>query len=144
MQTSETRALQHLTIQGFTIYTCAAAVCTRLVAPSLLDDPEHTWAVVCDRDSQQWLSMLPEGDPLAATLGDAALRSAAGHQHAVCHTLGGLIVAPLDPGDEVLRRARVRIEGAITLGKQPPTEKLEAFSDELIEREAARRAKRRP
>lgn len=139
---AQTKAMQHLIVQGFTLYPCAAAVTTRLVAPSLLDDPQHAWAVLFDASAQRWLAMLPKDDPLASTFGEAALRSTV-TPHAVCQTMGERLVVPLDPGDQVLRTARVRIEGAVTLAKAPPTERLEAFPDELIEREAARRAKRR-
>jgi hypothetical protein len=54
-----------------------------------------------------------------------------------CHVAGEKLILPLDPA--VVRDARVRIEAAVTLGKAPPAEKLEAFPDELIQREARRR-----
>lgn len=142
MQSPEIRATQHLLVQGFTIYSCAAAVCTRLTAPRLLDDPSHAWAVLCDSRSLEWTSMLPEGDPLKADLGEAAVRSADPMTpHVLCHTQGGRVLVPLMATD--VRDARMRIEAAVALGKAPAAERLEAFPDELIEREAARRSKLR-
>lgn len=132
------RALQHLLVQGFTLYTTAAAVGVRLLDSGILDNPEHAWAIQFDRRSLEHTSRLPESDPLRATFADAAVRSAAPDaQHVVCHTQGALLMVPLKVAD--VRTARMRIEAAIALGKAPPAERLEAFPDELIEREAARR-----
>jgi hypothetical protein len=139
MQSQETRATQRLLVQGFTLYSCAAAVSTRLVARSLLDDPNHAWAVLCDSRSLGWTATLPDDDPLKAPLGEAAVHSADPlTPHVLCHTQGGLLLVPLGPDT---LNARMRIEGAVALGKAPPVERLEAFPDELIEREAKRRAK---
>jgi hypothetical protein len=140
MQSPETRATQRLLVQGFILYPCAAAVSTRLVARSLLDDPNHAWAVLCDSRSLDWTAMLADDDPLKAQLAEAAVRSTSGAPHALCHTQGGLLLVPLGPDT---LNARMRIETAVALGKAPPAERLEAFPDELIEREAKRRAKRK-
>jgi hypothetical protein len=141
MQSPETRATQRLLVQGFTLYPCAAAVSTRLVARSVLDDPGHAWAVLCDSRSLDWTAMLPEDDPLKAQLAEAAVRSAdPAAPHVLCHTQGGLLLVPLGPDT---LNARMRIEAAVALGKVPPAERLEAFPDELIELEAKRRAKKR-
>lgn len=141
MQAPETRAMQRLLVQGFTLYPCAAAVSTRLVERGLLDDPAHAWAVVCDSRSLSWTAMLPDDDPLKVQLAEAAMRSADPQTpHALCHTQGGLLLVPLGPDT---LNARMRIEAAVALGKAPATERLEAFPDELIEREAMRRARRR-
>jgi hypothetical protein len=140
MQSPETRATQHLIIQGFELYSCAAAVATRFVARHLLDAPAHPWAVVCGIDALQWVAMLPEDDPLKAELGEAAVRSSNPKTpHVLCHTQGERLLVPLVVTD--VRDARMRIEAAVMLGKAPPAERLEAFPDELIEREAKRRAK---
>src|SRR3972149_1264090 len=45
-QSKETRALQHLLLQGFTLYTSEAADALRARGPSSLDDPAHAYAVV--------------------------------------------------------------------------------------------------
>jgi hypothetical protein len=135
---SHTRALQHLIVQGFTLYTAAAAVCTRLVDRALLDEPRHVWAVYFGSNSLDWTARLANDDPLQEAFGAAAVRSARGAPHVVCHTLGGVLVVPLDV--TACRDARMRIEGAIAQGKAPPPERLEAFSDDMIEREAQRRA----
>jgi hypothetical protein len=140
MQSTETRATQHLLVQGFTLYTCAAAVATRLVAPRLLDGPEHTWAVLFDASSLGWCAQLPKDDRLIEHFAEAAVRSSNPKTpHVLCHTLGDFLVLPLDVTD--VRHARMLIESAVALGKAPPAERLEAFPDELIEREAKRRAK---
>lgn len=139
MQSPETRAIQHLLVQGFTPYSCAAAVCTRLVAPRVLDNPDHSWAVACNPGSLEWTAMLSDDDPLKAELGEAAVRSANPKTpHVLCHTAGTRLLVPLTVDD--VRDARMRIEAAVALGKAPPAERLEAFPDELIEREAKRRA----
>lgn len=135
MQSPETRATQHLLVQGFTLYPCAAAVCTRLVAPSVLDEPNHAWAVLFDADSMRWVAMLPEGDRLRDVFLEAAARGGV-----ICHAQGGLLGLPLVVTD--VRDARMRIEAAVALGKAPPAERLEAFSDEALARESERRARR--
>lgn len=137
-QSHETRAIQHLLIQGFTLYTCTAAVCTRLVSRAVLDDPAHSWVVICGPNSLQWTAMLQEDDPLRSHLAEAAVRSADPKTpHVVCHTAGSTLLVPLTVAD--VHDARLRIEAAVILGKSPPAEKLEAFPDELIEREAKKR-----
>jgi hypothetical protein len=142
MQSTETRATQHLLVQGFTLYTCAAAVATRLVAPRLLDGPEHTWAVLFDSSSIEWTAMLPEDDPLRAELAESAVRSADPKTpHALCHASGARLMVPLLPAD--VRDVRMRIESAVALSLSPPPERLEAYPDQLIEAEARRRAKKK-
>lgn len=136
----QTRALQHLLVQGFTLYTAAAAVATRLMDRAILDDPDHAWAVTFERVSLIHTAKLDESDPLAAPFADAAVRGANKTPHVICHTQGGTLLVPLLVGD--VRSARMRIEAAIALGKAPTAERLEAFPDELIEREAKRRRKR--
>jgi hypothetical protein len=84
--------------------------------------------------------MLAEDDPLKAALSDAAVRgSDPKTPHVLCCVHGGVLVVPLIVED--VRDARMRIEAAVTLQLAPPAERLEAFPDELIEREASRRAK---
>lgn len=134
------RALQHLLVQGFTLYPAPAAVCTRLVLRPVLDDPGHAWAVYFTRDALVWTGHLLDDDPLAAIFGAAAVRSSASAPHVVCHTQGSMLLVPLEVAD--VRRIRMRIEAAIALGKTPTADRLEAFPDELIEREAKRRRKR--
>src|SRR5688572_21893596 len=106
-QPKETRARQHLLLQGFTLYTMEAADALRAVGSKTLEDPSHAWAVE-----------LPDN-------------------YVQCHVSGEKIILPLDPA--VILDARLRIEAAVMLGKTPPAEKLEAFPDELIQREAKRR-----
>ena len=132
-----TRAQQHLLLQGFTLYPCAAAVALMLLEPGVLEDQGHNWAIICDGSSMGWASKLTGDGKFATALRDCALLSAGGTLHAVCHTLGAVLVVPLDPVDA--KDARMRIEAAVTLGKQPPAERLEAFGDEMIAREANRR-----
>lgn len=143
MQPPETRARQHLLLQGFTVYPCHAAVCVALIARSVLDNPSHPWAIELDADAQRWTSMLLDDDnsPLAQNMRQGALLAGAGSPHVLTHTLGGLLLTPLVVAD--VREARMRIEAAVTLGKAPPAERLKAFPDELIEREAKRRQKQR-
>jgi hypothetical protein len=142
MQSPETRAMQHLLVQGFTVYPFAAAVCTRLVARQLLDDPSHTWAVVCGPGALEWVALMPDGDPLKTEFGATAVSSSdVKTPHVLCHTAGQRILVPLAVTD--VRDARLRIETAVSLGKVPTADRLETFPDELIEREAKRRAKMR-
>lgn len=132
------RALQHLLVQGFTLYTAPAAVCTRLVDRALLDDPAHAWAVYFTPGAIRWTGALPVDDPLRDVFGEAAVLSGApATPHVVCHTQGGRLLLPLEVND--VRDARLRVEAGVALGKAPPAERLEAFPDELIEREAKRR-----
>lgn len=140
-QDPTTRARQHLLLQGFTIYPCHAAVCVALVARGVLGDPGRAWAIEFGADSQRWTSMLPNDDDslLAQSMRQAALMASADSPHVLTHTRGGLLLTPLAVTD--VREARMRIEAAVALGKTPAAERLEAFPDELIEREARRRAR---
>jgi hypothetical protein len=141
MNTDLTRALQHLLVQGFALYPCAAAVCMRRLEPAILTNPNHAWAVYFDTRSLDYTAKLDPNDPLIAVFADAAVRSASPKTpHVVCHTQGGWLLVPLTVTD--VRSARMRIEAAIALGKAPPAERLEAFPDEMIQREAKRRLKR--
>jgi len=106
-QSKETRALQHLLLQGFTLYTSEAADALRARGPSSLDDPAHAYAVV---------------------LGSGMVQ---------CCWGGAQLLVPLATDD--VRDARLKLETAVTLRLAPPVEKLEAFPDELIQREAKRR-----
>jgi hypothetical protein len=134
-------AQQHLLVQGFTLYTVPAAVCSRLVARALLDDPGHTWAVYCTGDALSWTAHLAEDDPLRAIFAEAAVRSTRpAPPHVICHTQGSTLLVPLTTAD--VRGVRMRIEAAIALGKAPPAERLEAFSDEYVEREAEKRRRK--
>ena len=142
MTNDATRAKQHLLVQGFTLYTAESAVCTRLVSRELLDDPSSTWAVLFDARSLDWTAQLAEDDLLAEDFGAAAVRSSgSGGVHVLCCTAGARLLVPLTVAD--VRSARMRIEAAVAANMAPPAERLEAFPDELIEREARRRAKRR-
>ena len=139
-QSPETRALQHLLLQGFTLYPLPAAVATRLVARSLLDDPAHSWAVIAAEGALEWTSQLAADDPLLADLVDVAMRSADPKTpHALCQTAGARLLVPLSVTD--VRDARMRIEAAVTLGRAPSPERLEAFPVELLERELRRRGR---
>ena len=54
-----------------------------------------------------------------------------------CHVAGQKVIVPLEPA--IVRDVRMRLEAAIITGSAPAAEKLEAFPDELIRREAKRR-----
>lgn len=137
------RAMQHMLLQGFTLYTAQAAVCTRVLAPSLLEDPEHAWAAIFDVQAQVWMQHIPENDRYLLVFAEAALKATNGGHHVVCHTQGETLVLPMEVSD--VRAARMRIEAAVVMKTAPPVERLTAYPDELIEQEAKRRrAKKRP
>lgn len=138
---ADCRAKQHLLVQGFTLYTCEAAVCTRLLAPAILDDPAHTWAVLFNSKSQYYTAQLRPDDGLLQAFSEAALRAATGAPQVLCSAQGETLLLPLEVTD--VRSARVRIEAAVVMKLSPPAERLEVYPDELIEQEAKRRAKRR-
>lgn len=131
----ETRALQHLLVQGFTLYPARAAICTRLVDKSILDNPGHVWAVFFE---QPLTFALPEEDGLAQIFFQAA-QSATSQQVVICHSQGSYLLVPLTVTD--VREAKMKIDSAVAVGMAPPEEKLEAFPEELIEREYKRRQK---
>lgn len=136
------RALQHLLVQGFTLYTVPAAVCTRLVDRALLDDPAHAWAVYFTAGAIVWTGRLGLDDPLREVFGDAAVRSGTPTTpHVVCQTQGGRLLLPLEVTD--VREARMRIEAAVMVGKPPPEADLDAIPEPLLERELRRRARQR-
>jgi hypothetical protein len=141
-QSARTRSLQHLLLQGFTLYPCHAAVCVWLASPSVLLDASHPWAIAFDTNDSHWMSNIPSGDsePRALALMREASVRAATEPMALVHAMGEFLVLPLEVPE--VRNARMRIEAAVTLGKAPPTEKLGAFSDKAIEAEVARRRKR--
>lgn len=132
------RALQHLLVQGFTLYTAPAAVCTRLAgARQILDEPQHSWAVTFDSESIGWSSMLSDDDPLKTQFDEAAVRSARPREpHVVCHAEGERIICPLTVDD--VRDVRMTLEAAIALQRAPARE-LQAIPDDLLERELRRR-----
>lgn len=136
------RAVQHLILQGFTLYTARAAVCTRLAKDTILDDPSHTWAVIFDNSSSSAIHKLEDSDPLKSTFSDAAIRSMhPTNQMVVCSTLGVGLLLPLEV--DYVRDAKMKIQSAIARGKAPTADKLESFPDELIEQEFNRRNKSR-
>ena len=137
MQDPTTRARQHLLIQGFTLYTCEAAVAMLALSSGTLSDPSHAWSVEFDERSLLYTSLLPPGSPFAAELAEGAVAAAGGARHVLNHTQGGLLLVPLDVGD--VRDSRMRIEAAVALGKAPPVEKLQAFGDEMLLAEARKR-----
>lgn len=140
---AEGRALHFLLNQGFTLYSVPAAVCTRIAySRQLLDNTEHAWAVYFTPDALTWTPHMVDEDPLKAVFSDAAVRSSSpGTPHVLCHAAGGAMLVPLTVPD--VRDIRVRIESAVTMRLAPPPERLEAYPDELIEREAKRRAKKK-
>lgn len=132
------RALQHLLVQGFVLYTCPAAVCTRLYAPEVL--ASHSWAATLDAASGRWCeSLLLERDPWRAAFLDAAAQAAASRQPVVlCHHRGVLLALPLDVTP--VRHAWARLEVAANLGVPPtPIEGLVAVPDAILEQELRRR-----
>jgi len=134
------RATQHLLIQGFAIHYAPAAVCTRIVARGLLDNTEAPWAVVFYRGALTWTAGMAADDPLAAEFAEAAVRAET-EPMVLCQVAGGRLLLPLTVAD--VKDARMRIEAAVALELAPPAERLEAFPDELIQREAERRSKLR-
>lgn len=106
-QKLKTRALQHLIIQGFKLYTNEAADALRSIGPSALDDPDHAWAVL---------------------LGEGMVQ---------CSWGGVQMLIPLTPDD--VRDALLKLETAVTLSIAPAVERLQAFPDELLQREMKRR-----
>lgn len=106
-QHPQTRALQHLLIQGFTLYTDEAATAMRAQGGSSLDNPNHAHAIVMRGGVVQ------------------------------CFWGGMQLMVPLEVNE--VRDARLKLETAVTLQLAPPTEKLEAFPDEMLRRELKRR-----
>ncbi len=105
-QPPETRALQHLLVQGFTLYTDEAAAALRDIGKPLEERPQLAYAIVIGRSVQ-------------------------------CCWGGQQLLVPLEV--EHVRDARLKLETAVTLGLAPPRQPLDAYPDELIEREAKRR-----
>jgi hypothetical protein len=118
-QEPETRARQHLLLQGFTLYTCEAAVALLLLGSLTLIDPAHAWAVEFDAGSQAHTSKLSEDSDVASQLRRGALMASGGQRHVLTHTRGGLLLVPLQVGD--VRTSRTRIEDAVALSRVPPT-----------------------
>jgi hypothetical protein len=141
-QSKETRAIQHLLLQGFDVLPCYSAVCTLLVDRTQLDNPARLWAVICDRDSLTWITRLPETEPFREGLLDCATKASSGQQHVLCCLQGVLLVTELEPSGPA-RDARARLQGAIEQGQRPPVEKLEAFGDEAVEAEFRRRQRKK-
>lgn len=135
--TPNTRALQHLLIQGFTPYTCAAAVSLRLVSSSSLDT--HPWAVVMDgQGSRDWCTLLPEEDPLRPLMFQAAENSSSTSPTVLCHLQGTFLIIPLTV-DEV-RHAGSRLEVAKNLNVTPPSlDGIKAIPLDVLEQEMKRR-----
>lgn len=140
MQDDQTRARQHLLVQGYTLYTAEAAVSLLLLGSTTLLDPEHAWAVEMDQTSWNHTDRLlgQVDSPLQQLLSASAETCRQGGQPGVLlHTQGATMLTQLRTND--VRNSRMTIEQAVILGHQPPTEKLQAFGDEAIQREAQRR-----
>jgi hypothetical protein len=138
--TTNTRALQHLLVQGFTLYTAEAATSMLLGGSTTLADPAHAWAVEFDASSWKHTDTLLGNVPEAVYQVFAAAAETCKQQQTsgvLTHTQGASLFSRLLPAD--VAGVRMKIETAVILGKQPPTEKLEAFGDEAIQREAKRR-----
>lgn len=130
------RALQHLLVTGFTLYTAPAAVCTRLVEPRVLES--HPWAVTLDVASGPWCARLPEDDPWRGAFIDAAALATSKQPSVLCHYEGVLLPLPLVVAQA--RHARARLEVAKNLGVTPtPLEGLPAVPDAILEAELRRR-----
>lgn len=140
-QSKETRALQHLLLQGFEVLPCYAAVATLLFDRSVILN--RSWAVVCDNNSVAWVNRLPDNEELKVILSECASKTVTtGQQHVVCCIQGVCLVTELDPSGTV-REAKMRILGAIEQNRMPPVEKLEAFGDEALEAEIERRKRKK-
>lgn len=141
-----TRARQHLVIQQFTTYTTEAAVCMLMAGSQTLVNPRNSWVCEITPSDWQYLAQLQLGpdDFVEKQLVQTLIQAAAscrenGTIGVVFFVSGVTLFEPLT--EERVLDARQRIEAAIALGKQPPAEKLEAFSDEAIAFEAKRREK---
>lgn len=134
---ANTRAIQHLLVQGFTPYTCPAAVCTRLGAPIVLET--HPWAIIFESSgSAEWAARLLEDDPLRAHMVGAAQGASLATPKVLCHWDGVYLALPLAV-DEV-RHARARLEVAKNLGVEPTSlEGLAAVPEDVLRLELKRR-----
>lgn len=140
-QSKETRAIQVLLLQGFEVMPAYAAISVLLTDRLLLDTPEADWAVHFNERSLELVKKLNDDDSIKPLFTQAAQFSAGGVQHVVCKHQDSFLITALDPAGPV-STAMERIKGAIEAGKAPPAERLEAFSDEMIERERKRRRRR--
>lgn len=134
------RAMQHLLVQGFTLYTAEAAVCMLLRGSPTLANPDHAWACLFDKSSWEFTdSMLGSVNDAVYQVFAAAAETCKQQnvEGALVCTQGVSMFVELLPAE--MLGIRMKIETAIILGKQPPLEKLEAFGDEAIQREAKRR-----
>lgn len=131
------RALQHLLVQGFTLYTCPAAVCTRLAAPLVLET--HPWAVTFESSgSAEWCAQLKEDDPLRARMLEASQGATKKDPTVLCHFEGFYLALPLEVNE--VRHAAARLEVAKNLAVEPPSaEGLQALPSEILEQELKRR-----
>jgi hypothetical protein len=126
------RALQHLLVQGFTLYTTPAAVCIRRSVPNVLDG--HSWAIVLDAASQAWLQHLPEEDVLRPLL----VAAATGTSRVLCHLEG--VYLDLDLEVDQVRHAHSRLEVAKNLSVEPPSlDGIMAIPEEVLQQELKRR-----
>lgn len=138
-QSPQTRALQHLLVQEFTPYPCHAAVCLLLLAPGVLTNPQHGWAIVFDRTSLQWMSQIPTAENesrMVALMRQAAVQAQSG-ACVLCHVQAEFLLVPLTVTD--VRGVRMQIEAAVIQGKVPSPEKLGAFTDEMLKAEIQKR-----
>jgi hypothetical protein len=131
------RALQHLLVQGFTLYTCPAAICVRMCAPLVLE--AHTWACYfVDSGAIDWCSRLDEADPWRAVMMEAAEGATPKTPLVLCHFDAMFLALPLQV-DEV-RHAKARLEVAKNLDVEPPSlEGVRAIPDDVLELELKRR-----
>jgi len=137
-QNANTRALQHLLLQGFTPYTCQAAVCTRLQAPLVLET--HPWAVVMERGAALWCGRLLDDDPMRPRFLEAAEGASQAQPRVLCHYDGIFLALPLVV-DEV-RHAQARLEIAKNLSVVPTSlDGLAAVPDDILKLELRRRKK---
>lgn len=136
----EFRARQHLLIQGFTLYTAEAAVALLLCGSQTLLNPDHAWAVEVRPNSWTFTDqLLGKVDSKLYDLFAAAAETCrvSNKPGSLLCTQGTTLLVPLDVPS--VQGARLTIESAIMLQKQPPTEKLEAFSDDALRKEARKR-----
>lgn len=132
------RALQHLLVQNFTLYTCPAAVALRLVAPPALEG--HAWAVQLDHRSGPWCEQLKEDDPWRQTFIDAANLAGPKVPFVLCHRDGQFLACQMKTQD--VRHVMARLEVAKNLDVVPTSlEGLVAVPDEVLEQEVRRRKK---
>lgn len=113
IQSAETRARQHLLVQGFTLYTCEAAVSMLMLDTKTLKDPGHAFAIEVPTGSVSFTGLLTnelEPRELVVVLQSAAVQAGT-IPLVVCSTQGSLLTVGLTPNS--VRNVRMQAEAAL-------------------------------